>query len=106
MAATAASLAAGAGQLAQAPLNAIGNSRHLGGIRILGVTMLGIGAFIMVGALTGNLPAMIAALFYPSALANTGPSVKPTTLTKGTNPFTGQVSGESTAGTIGTGLTR
>lgn len=64
-----ASWAAGAGQAAAAPLNALGKSSHLGGIRILGIVMTVTGAFIMFGAFTGNLASMIAALFYPSALS-------------------------------------
>lgn len=67
-----ASLVGGAGQAAAAPLNALGRSRHLGGVRILGAAMAVTGVFVMIGAFTGRLAPMIAALFYPTALTGSG----------------------------------
>lgn len=73
MAATAANLAVGAGRVAAAPLNALGQ-RHLGGLRLLGLAMGVSGLFIVVGAFTGRLAPMIAALFYPDVLTGTSSS--------------------------------
>jgi len=39
---------------------------------IVGITLMAVGAFALVGSITGTLPSMIAALFVPNALVDTG----------------------------------
>lgn len=48
---------------------------------IVGLTLMVVGAFALVGSITGTLPSMIAALFVPNALVDVA----------GSNPFAAQI---------------
>ena len=56
---------------------------------MIGVVLTGVGVLGVFGSITGNLPAMIAALFYPSLLetgANSGTPTKSGNITTSKNP--------------------
>lgn len=66
-------IAAGVGGAVAAPFSgAIGN--HKGGLRVAGVMLIALGAFLVIGSATGHLAPMIAALFYPDSLHGGAPS--------------------------------